>query len=108
MEHSERSYQSCPRSLIRTIHQYRDSPTTYTYNPLPYNGVVIVPKAFARQGEFAAAVAAVETQLRPQVERIQHTFGDDWTGEPSVFFTVILSDAASRRDLLLLIANAVS
>ncbi len=69
---------------------------------------MIVPKAFARQGEFAAAVAAVETQLRPQVVRIQHTFGDDWTGEPSVFFMVILSDSASRRERLLTIANEVS
>ena len=69
---------------------------------------MIIPKALAQQGRFAAAVAEVERLLHPNVVRIQHEFGDDWTGEPSVFFMVILSDAASRRDQLLTIANEVS
>ena len=34
--------------------------------------------------------------------------GDDWSGEPAVFFMVILSDAASRRDQLLSVSNQVS
>ena len=69
---------------------------------------MIVPKARAQRREFATAVAQVAEQLRPNVVRIQHEFGDDWTGEPSVFFMVILSDASSRRDRLLTIANEVS
>ncbi len=69
---------------------------------------MIIPKAFAQQGQFAAAVAQVARQLGPQVVRIQHTFGNDSTGEPSVFFMVILSDAATRRDQLLTIANGIS
>ena len=69
---------------------------------------MIVPKAFARQGQFATAVSQVAEQLRPNVVRIQHEFGDDSTGEPSVFFMVILTDAASRRDRLLTVANEVS
>jgi hypothetical protein len=36
------------------------------------------------------------------------TLGDDWSGEPAVFFMVILSDAASRRDQLLSVSNQVS
>jgi hypothetical protein len=36
------------------------------------------------------------------------TLGDDWSGEPAVFFMVILADADSRRDRLLMISNQVS
>ena len=36
------------------------------------------------------------------------TLGEDWSGEPAVFFMVILTDAASRRDRLLNISNEVS
>ena len=69
---------------------------------------MIVPNARAQRREFATAVAQVAEQLRPNVVRIQHEFGDHWTGEPSVFFMVILSDASSRRDRLITIANEVS
>jgi len=69
---------------------------------------VIIPKGLAQHRQFAAAVAQVTEQLRPNVVRIEHAFGNDSTGEPSVFFMVILSDAASRRDQLLTTANEVS
>jgi hypothetical protein len=72
------------------------------------NEVVIIPRAHAQQGQFAAAVAQVEQQLHPSVVRIHHTFGNDWNGEPAVFFMVILSEAASRRDQLLNVTNGVS
>jgi hypothetical protein len=70
--------------------------------------VVIIPRAHAQKAEFAAAVARVEQQLHPNVVRIYHTFGNDWTGEASVFFMVVLSDAASRREQLLNVTNGVS
>ena len=34
--------------------------------------------------------------------------GNDWSGEPAVFFMVILADSATRRDRLLDITNRVS
>jgi hypothetical protein len=69
---------------------------------------VIVPRAHANQGQFAASVAQVERQLHPHVIHIRHTFGNDWNGEPAVFFKILLSDAASRRDQLLDITNQIS
>ncbi len=72
------------------------------------NGVVIVPRAFAQEGQFDAAVAEVERQLHPSVVRIRYTLGHDWAGDPAVFFRIILSDDASKRDRLLSAANDVS
>jgi hypothetical protein len=70
--------------------------------------VVILPRAYTQESEFAAAVAAVEEQLRPSVVRIRFTFGDDWSGERSVFFKIVLSDAATARDRLLDVTKRAS
>jgi len=44
---------------------------------------VIVPKARAQRREFATAVAQVAEQLRPNVVRIQHEFGDELANRQS-------------------------
>jgi hypothetical protein len=72
------------------------------------NGVVIVPRAIAQESRFAAAVAGIEQQLHPAVVRLRYTLGNDWTGDPAVFFRIILSDDASQRDRLLNAANGIS
>lgn len=69
---------------------------------------MIIPRAQVQQTEFAAAVAEVERMLRPEVVRIRHSFADDWSGEPAVFFRITLSDAASKRDQLAKVANHIS
>jgi len=69
---------------------------------------VYVPKAFAQQAQFEAAVEQAAKRLAPNVVNIIPTLDNDWSGEPAVFFMVILADAASRRDQLLAISNQVS
>jgi len=69
---------------------------------------VYVPTAFAHQAQFRAAVNRAAQELRPQVVDLTFTLGNDWSGEPAVFFMVILSNAASQRDQLLRITNQVS
>ena len=69
---------------------------------------MIIPRAFAQQGQFSAAVAETEQRLSPHVVRIRYTLGQDWSGDPAVFFRIILSDADSRRDQLLDATNKVS
>jgi hypothetical protein len=53
-------------------------------------------------------VKRVKESLAPQVVDIIATLGDDWSGEPAVFFMVILADPATRRDQLLDVTNRVS
>jgi hypothetical protein len=68
-----------------------------------------VPRAHVRQDKFMADIERAAKSLAPDVAGIISTLGNDWTGEPSVFFTVILSDAvASRPDQLLNVTNRVS
>lgn len=67
-----------------------------------------LPNAFLKQARFEAAIRRTAQTLAPQVVDVIPTLGDDWTGEPSVFFMVILADAATRRDRLLRVTNRVS
>jgi hypothetical protein len=65
------------------------------------NELVYVPRAFSHQAQFEAAVARVARKLGPDFLSVTPTLGYDWYEEPAVFFLVVLSDAASRRDQLL-------
>jgi hypothetical protein len=69
---------------------------------------VYVPTAFARQAQFRATINRAARRLRPNVIDLTFTLGNDWSGEPAVFFMVILSNAASQRDQLLKITSQVS
>jgi hypothetical protein len=60
------------------------------------------------QDQFQAGVRRVKESLAPQVLDIIATLGQDWSGEPAVFFMVILAESAARRDQLLQVTNRVS
>jgi hypothetical protein len=84
----------------------------HAHFPIPVktrdNEFVYLPRAFAQQPLFQAAIARATQQLAPDVVNIIPTLGNDWSGAPAVFFMVILADAASRRDQLLRVTNRVS
>ena len=54
----------------------------------------------AQSEKLVAAIASLELHLRPDVVRIRHTVGEDSSGQPAIFFRVLLSDRASRPDRL--------
>jgi hypothetical protein len=42
------------------------------------------------------------------VVRIRYSIGEDWVGDPAIFFRVLLSDNASRREFLADVTGRVS
>ena len=68
---------------------------------------VYIPRAFAHPAQFQATVAAIAQGI-PHVVNLTASLGDDWSGEASVFFMIILEDAVSRRDQLLNTTNRIS
>jgi len=38
--------------------------------------------------------------LGPDIVRLRYTLGQDWSGESAIFFRIVLSERASRRDQL--------
>ena len=56
-----------------------------------------VLKGIVNQQEIAQAVQRAANALAPTVVRIRYDFGSDWTGDPSIFFRIILADEAARK-----------
>ncbi len=77
-------------------------------HPASHNGNVHVPSAFVQQTQFEAEIQRTAVNLAPAVLRVIPPLGNDWSGEPAVFFMVILEDAASSPDRLLPEANQAS
>lgn len=68
----------------------------------------IFPAAYVNQSQIKAAVERAVQAVAPDVVRIRYSLDDDWTGEPSIFFRVIVSDSAIRGTRLHEIAERIS
>lgn len=60
----------------------------------------LVPLRRLNEAEIAASVKRAEAALAPDVVRIRYSFEDDWTGEPSIFFRIVLTDEAFHKPRL--------
>jgi hypothetical protein len=57
--------------------------------------VPIAARGLIDQAKIATAIQEVEEALAPDVVRIMHSYRLDWAGSESLFFKIVLSDAAS-------------
>jgi hypothetical protein len=61
----------------------------------------------AQLNDVSKIVKAAEEKFAPDVIRIRYHTGFDWSGDPAIFFRVLLSDNASLRENLGEIARRV-
>ena len=54
------------------------------------------PHAITKQPQINAAIAEVVNEIAPSVVHIRCEIGEDWSGDPAIFFRVLLSDDASK------------
>jgi hypothetical protein len=59
-----------------------------------------VPRVWVNPAQIDKALKRAERALAPEVVRIRYTLADDWTGEPSIFFKIVLADDASEESKL--------
>ena len=52
-------------------------------------------------------VQEIEKKFPEEVLGIRYSVSHDWTGDPAIFFRVLLTDAASRREVIGEIAQRV-
>ena len=45
-------------------------------------------------------VQEIEKRFPGEVVGIRYSVGDDWSGDPAIFFRVLLTETASRRDVI--------
>ena len=66
-----------------------------------------IARAFAQQAQLDEAVNDLKPALDSDVVTLRYTLGQDWSGEPAIFFRVVLSDRASCRDQLRSATNQI-
>ena len=54
-----------------------------------------VPTGFISRTEVEKAIDQVIAKLGPEVVRVRYNIGEDWTGDPALYFRVVLSDSVS-------------
>lgn len=57
-----------------------------------------LPRAFIHPREFADAVEKVERKLAASVVRIRHELDYDSTGDPAVYFRIVMPDGSLTKD----------
>src|ERR1039458_8278022 len=57
-------------------------------------------RGIAQAAELQKKLNGIMPQPSAGVARWRHTFGNDWAGDPAIFFWVTLTDEASKKDKL--------
>lgn len=68
---------------------------------------MIVPKAYVDQKQIDTLVREAESRLAPDVARIRYSLDEDWSGDPAIYFRVVLRDQAAARENLLAVTKRV-
>ena len=61
---------------------------------------MVVPVGFVNQVQLAKAVEQAAQSLGPEVVRLKHTTGADTSGDPAIFFRIVLADWAVSEETL--------
>ena len=60
----------------------------------------IVPSGFVNQTQLAKEVTKAIRKLGSDAVSVRYSLGADSTGEPAIFFRIVLTDAASKEENL--------
>ncbi len=59
-----------------------------------------VPTGYVNQAQLGDIIAPAAQHLGPEAVRVAYSLGPDSTGEPSLFFRILLADASIREDTI--------
>lgn len=69
---------------------------------------MVVPTGFINQAQLSNAVMQAAGGLGPEVVRLRHTIGADTSGDPAIFFRIILADWAVHEETLADVAGKIT
>lgn len=69
---------------------------------------MVIARGVVQQAELAKAVEEIQPLLGPDVVRMTYKLDEDWSGDSSIYFRVVLSDRASQRSELLAATSRIS
>ena len=59
---------------------------------------MIIPRGYVDEKQIADGVQRAAAAFAPHVVRIRYNLGEDWSGDPSVFFRVLVTDEITHSD----------
>ncbi len=68
----------------------------------------MVPTDLVHQTQLGSQISAAKRKLPGEAVRVNYSLGTDSTGEPSIFFRIVLTDAASREEKLAEVTSRIS
>lgn len=68
----------------------------------------MAPTGLVHQTQLAIEVAKAIRKLPKEAVHVAYNLGTDSTGEPSIFFRIVLTDAASREDKLAQVTDRIA
>jgi hypothetical protein len=68
----------------------------------------MVPTGIVHQTQLAGEIAKAIRKLGKEVVRVSYSMGTDSTGELSIFFRIVLADAASSEDKLAEVTSRIA
>ena len=69
---------------------------------------MVVPTGFVNQAQLANAVEKAARSLGPEVVRLKHAVGADTSGDPAIFFRIVLADWAVDEATIAEVTNKIS
>jgi hypothetical protein len=67
----------------------------------------MVPTGFVHQTQLDSEIARAIRKFRKEAVRVNYSRETDSTDKPSIFFRIVLTDAASREDKLAEVTNRI-
>ncbi len=58
---------------------------------------MVLPRGMTQRNALDASIQEVIADLGPEVLRVRYTLDDDWSGDPAIFFRILLVDRAMKK-----------
>lgn len=62
--------------------------------------MALIARGYINQEMLDSEIERIKLLLGPEVVRLKHTLSEDHNGEPSIHFRIVLTDSASREEVL--------
>jgi hypothetical protein len=69
--------------------------------------MAIVPAGLVRQKELKKSIDRAIARLGNRIVHLNYSLGEDWAGEPALFFRIVIPDAAAHSDNLVGVTNGI-
>ncbi len=67
----------------------------------------MVPSGFVHQGQLDAEIKSAVSKLGPEVVHVAYRVREDSTGDPSIFFRIVLADPVFKDETLIEVTERI-